>query len=396
MKFPKISIIVVCFLAIVFISCGSKVSEQPSKETSAQAAQRARETADDAFLKTFGSSVGVSSKDSSSKKEAEKSTPVEEKPVMKIGQEPSWVKQPQTGADQNLFLCGTGEGKTSAEAENNAIASLARIIRQDISSQTTTTDSVTVKNDITTSSSSSLDEIVKTESLIKDLVGVRIKEFYTNKLGRIHALAVMNRAEASEIYVKKIADTEQTVLDLIADSEKQSKTFEGYFAIRKAAALANQIEDYASILAVVDKQVFQAYKPIYGSKQAVDKKAFEFATSLAIGVNIKGDYNGRAAAAVSKVLGDYGFFTTSTKAKYLIEGNLAFDNASVGKNIFVRYTFDSYLKDVENGTRFFPFSSNAREGHLTEAEAKNRSVRTMEKNIETKFAQAFNDFVAAQ
>ena len=56
---------------------------------------------------------------------------------MKIGQEPSWVKQPQTGQTKS-FLCGTGEGKTSAEAENNAIASLARIIRQDISSQTTT------------------------------------------------------------------------------------------------------------------------------------------------------------------------------------------------------------------------------------------------------------------
>lgn len=433
---------------VLFVACGSTPAAQPTtttkKETTAEAAQRAREAADDAMFSNFGTHVSTgkttttstttsgAAAEAQAKAEAEAqakadaeaqakadaeaqaaaeaqaqadaqaqvataTTAASTEPVVnKSSTEPSWVKKPQTGANQNLFLSATGMGKRTSEAETAATAALVKIIRQDISSKTVTTDKASMTNGIS-KSKSTLDETVEQESMMKTLVGVQIKEIWTAKNGTAYALAVLNKADASEYYKNKIAEVEATVLEMIADAEKQSTTFDGYFGMKKAAQLADEVTTYVDVLFAVDRAAYNNTKLSFGSVQAIEKKATDIASKLSLSVNVKGDVNGRAGTAIAKVFSNYGFDAAIDKnERYILEADLSFEDVPSSRNAFVRYVLDARLKDTKTGKVIFPFSSNAREGHKTSSEAKQLCIRTLEKNINTKFAEAFEAFVIGE
>lgn len=305
--------------------------------------------------------------------------------------EPSWVKKPQTGANEALYLCGTGSGITLEDASNNAISAIAKYIRQNIDSQTITTDySANLNGEFT--SKTTLDEIIKTQSVVDNLVGVKIKEYWQDKNNRFYALGVLNKSEASIYYSKKIQEIDSVIVQLINDSEE--KSFEGYFAIKKACIKAKELLNYLDILYAVDKISYETYNCSFGSYELLEKQAKDYANKIAIKVSIDGDENGRVKGSFVKVFNDQGFvITDKDDQRYQFNGNLNFETSILGKNTFVRYLIDAVLMDKNTGKIIVPFTMNGREGHLTELEAKNRCLRVLEKNIQTKFAQDFSDFI---
>lgn len=398
-------IIIILMISLLFVACSSTPKEEPLSD--AEAAEIARQAADRAF--GLGGESEASKKMREKKKAEEDSKTLSEENkveeeliegnetavqnINKSKTEPIWVKFPQKGADANFYLCATGAGKSTKTAGENATAALARIIRQDIKSKTVTTDFASNTNG-EIFSSSSLDEIIETDSMIKNLVGVKIQEYWVSKTGLIHALVVLDRHDASNYYRKKIADNSAIVMEYLAQAEKSQGSFHSFFAITKAVALAEETNTYSDILFAVDPISFSTLTVPYGSIQELEKKAKDIASNISIGIIVKGDLNGRVAAAFAKAFTESGLLTTNNpKEKYVFETELALDSSHLGKNIFVRYTINSAIKENDTGKIWFPYSANGREGHLTEIEAKNRAVKALEKHIDTKFAEALKNFM---
>lgn len=413
------NLVIISIISMFCFGCASTKADVGL--TNAEAAEIARQAADRAFSNGNDYDASEQTKQNSSSKksqqddyeaisedelkEAKENSAINEKDdkeeiaskddasINKSKNEPSWVKYPQEGADSHFYLCATGAGKSTKEAGENATAALARIIRQDIKSKTITTDFASNTNG-EIYSSSSLDEIIETDSMIKNLVGVKIQEYWISKTGLIHALVVLNRHEASMYYTKKIADNNSMVMAYLADADKSIGSFESFFAITKAAALAKETNSFMDILFAVDPLTYRTIDFPYGSIQEIEKKSKDVAANISVGILVEGDLNGRVAAAFAKVFTENGLLTTNNpKNKYIFETKLALDVSPLGKNIFVRYTIDSSIKDTSNGKIWFPYSANGREGHLTEIEATNRAVKALEKHIDTKFAEAFQNFL---
>ena len=58
-------------------------------------------------------------------------------------------------------------------------------------------------------------------------------------------------------------------------------------------------------------------------------------------------------------------------------------------NIYVRYTVHANLTDRRTGKIVLPWSISGREAHITQSEAENRALRTVENEIKEKFLAHF-------
>lgn len=409
---------------LLSVSCKSAPEKQDDSAKNAQSAQKARDAADRAFMDETGEGIGdediprslPSSSAVTNQEEPEfvyvneqgkddvpSISSFDEPSVMFAmadtaqGEQPEWVKSPQKAFAQSQYLSAVGMGKNTVDAENSAIASIGKIIKQNVSSKVVTTEKDAVSSSGFSSSSSTLDEIIETYSVVDALVGVKIHEFWWGNDGYVYALAYLNKAEAAQYYSRKISENESIVEDRLSFANSRKGSFDAFAAVQKAVRAAEENNQYMDILNAVQPSAYRAKKLSYGSEERVKEAAYDAAMTISIDVSVKGTDDSRIANAVILMLSSYGFRTKladeKSTAPYIIEADVEFMNVPSERNKYVRYVFNAALKEVSSGKILLPYSENKREGHTSASEAQQKALRTLEKSIVENYAQAFVNYL---
>lgn len=384
-----------CNLVIYFISCAS--SPEASKKSTA--AQKARDAANKALIEETGEGIGIP--------EVPKSVPGKEssafdEPEIIIAQnvntntkQPAWVNNPQNTYPSSRYLSAVGSGRSTGDAENAAIAAIARIIKQNVSSSVTTREKDMVSSTGTAFNQASIDEIIETYSVVDALVGVRIGEFWWDKNDIVYAIAYVDKQEAAQYYTKKINENERLIMEKIALAKASQGQFSSFSTALQSLSLAEENEQYIDILYAMDPNAARARAFQYGSVASVKDLSYTLAQNIAIDISVVGDDDRRIGATLSTMLSRYGFKPVAglSNAHYLLDAAVSYVDVPADRNFFVRFIFSANLKEKKTDKILLPYSNNKREGHINAEGAKERAIQSLLTSIQEEYAGFFVDFL---
>lgn len=314
-----------------------------------------------------------------------------------VNQVPDWILSPSSVYSDSEYLSAVGYGADRVSAENAAIAAISKIIKQNVKSETTSSESFSEKEgDWNTGKDFS--SSVKTYSDVV-ISGIYIQDVYPIKKGKeieYYALALVNRQETGNQYKSKIQELTSVINEKITEGYNNMGTFSSYSVLKEATELAMECDYYLDILAVINPTYYKISVPDYGSADTVAELARRSMSKIIIGFEITGDIDGRIEAAFSKILTDYGIKLASLDdedVSYTFVGNVSFsplDISSESKNKYIRFVLNSDLIEVESQKNVLTFAVSGREAHLTEEEATQRAIRTLENEIRKNFLEKFD------
>lgn len=311
---------------------------------------------------------------------------------------PKWILTPSSVYDDSEYLSAVGYGPDRVSAENAAIASITRIIKQNVKSETTSNEEFylsennwNVSKDISTN--------ITTLSDI-EISGVYIQDTFAIKKGKeieYYALALVNRKETGNHYKSKVNDFSAVINEKIIEGYKNMGTFASYSVLKEAAQLAIENDYYLDILAVINPNFYKVSLPDYGNAANVEELTRQCLSKILVGFDFTGSNDRRIVNAFSKVFSQYGINITDVENSdltYILKADVSFiplEMTRETQNKYVRFVVNANLIEAKTGKTVLPFSVSGREAHLSEEEAIQRAIRTIEDEIDNLFVQKIEE-----
>jgi hypothetical protein len=314
----------------------------------------------------------------------------------KKGGTPRWVYDLKAVYPDRDWLAVVEQAPTRQNAESAAVDALARVFRTDVRGVTNaymeytqTIASAQKKKTASLDESRAFAQNVTTVATVSGLIGV-VTEAAEDDNGIWWANARMNRAACAAVYAKTVRENEKIIADLRSGAARHPGTLDAYAGLRFAVIVAQVTDDLQSKLAVLDTGAARR-GVAYGNTDALRAEAMTVARSVVIDVRVDGDGSGRLASALSAYLTKQGFRTGADGA-YTLSAAYTMEPVDLPNSRgyrYIRYVFQAALRD-RAGQDVFAWSENGREGHLTEADARQRALRAAEDAVsDGSFAQNF-------
>lgn len=318
---------------------------------------------------------------------------------------PRWVTSPDEVYPASLYLNGVGSGSDRRSAENDAVAVLARSIRQQITAATSASETFAGSNDTGFDTWYDYAGSVDTLSVIKDIPGVGFKEVWVAGNGTVYVLAQLNREETGQYCRSQIEALSSVVESEIVYASGHSGTFEALSALKYAADMATENQEYMDMLAGINPGMYRLVSPDYVNSAAVAVLAAREQEKISVGVAVSGDSDGRIAAAFSRVFADAGIKTvpvvsglstgTGNTSRYMLDVSVRVTELDMGGQYdYVRYVLTAALTDTVTGEQLVPYTENGREAHISVAEAAQRSYRTMEQAVAKNYSILLESYLS--
>ena len=315
------------------------------------------------------------------------------------GETPRWVYDLKAVYPDNEWLAVIEQAGSRQNAEAAAVDALARIFRTDVVGVTNAyqefaqTVTSAKKKKIASLNEShesrAFAQDVAIAATVSGLIGV-VTESAQDHNGIWWAVARMNRAECAAVYEKTVRENEKIIADLRADAKQHPGTLDAYTDLRFAVVVAQVTDDLQSKLAILDKNAARRGVS-YGNTDALRAEALTVARSVAVDVQVNGDTSGRLANALTAFFTKQGF-RTGPGGEYTLSAEYTAESVDLPNNRgyqYVRYVFQTTLRD-RAGKDVFAWSQTSREGHISEADARQRALRSAETDVaEGSFALAF-------
>jgi hypothetical protein len=135
-----------------------------------------------------------------------------------INNEPSWIRDPYAKYDKQANIAAVGSGSSREAAEKSATGNLVAIFGQSIQvdEKVSAFYQEAVKNGVTASWSenTAVDTVISTSAGMDSLIGAEIGDVWNDGKDTYYAVAVLNKAKASQIY-SGMVKSNQAMLDVI-------------------------------------------------------------------------------------------------------------------------------------------------------------------------------------
>jgi len=311
-----------------------------------------------------------------------------------VTEKPSWIENPEKSSPSSLFLSAVGIGYTEQDARSNAAVALATTIQQNISSTLTTKTSESLANNKSASVLASVDETIKTATIVDDLVGIYIKEYWSNPNGAVYALAQINRSEATAYYTQQINNNNKIISDNLRFADKAGSNFDSFAYIQKSIPLAQKNRNYFTILSVINNSAFNTLELI--SPEELSNISYKAASKISIGIFVDKDKNDLIYSTLAKVFTSYGFIVgkaTDSNYPYLLNAKLSFVTNKGLRYIEVNCHSDISLIDANTKMAIVSDSYDDRISHKDEFLAESRAYTVLEEYILEKYKLKFESFV---
>jgi hypothetical protein len=310
--------------------------------------------------------------------------------------EPAWLHDPYQVYNRAATLAAVGYGPSRDSAEKNALAALASIFGQSISSESLSTYSYTQavqKSGTGWSENSDIAQAVKTSVEMDTVIGAEIKEVWDGGKGTVYAVAAMDKAKTILIYSEMIQQNELTIAGLTSLSAGD-RSFDAYTRYQQAAVLADANGVFSNVMKVISAGAGGGGDALTGRDYR--NMAAEIAKTIPIAVTVENDRNGRVKSAFSRALAAAGFRTGGNGSRYALRAVLSLEQIDYANNPYrwVRYAVDASLDDTTSETVLFPYSVSDREGHNSLTEAENRALSAVENAITNSYVKELGDFLS--
>jgi hypothetical protein len=309
---------------------------------------------------------------------------------------PAWVDAPDSVYSRQRYVSAVGFGGDRRQAERNALASLTGVFGQSLQAEMKTVSnySEAVKSGaIHVTEDNTVQSAITTSAEMDSLVGAEIADVWFDNRSTYYAVAVMEKPKTAVLYADLIRSNQRVIADLLNMNADETNTLNGYSRCLLSATIADTNRVYANVLTYVGNS--SGINPAEMKKgEEYRLQAAEIARNIPIAVRINGDESGRIRNAFSRALTQLGFRSGDAGSRYVLEGRLTMTPVELPnqQNKFVRYLVDAELKD--EGAVLLPYNASGREGHLNQAEAEERAVRTAERKISEEFGVSLQDYLS--
>ncbi len=288
--------------------------------------------------------------------------------------EPKAVKTPSYPASQ--YLTAKGTGQSESEARNQAVAEMSRIFESRVYSDTMDRVKSVVKKTGREFSEQSVESNVRVISEV-ELKGVTVDDIRRDaKTGMYNALAVLDRFQARDDWVRKIRDVDRKIEGEFNLLENNRSLFVAYRTNKNILKLWLEREVLVSRVKVLGFD--------HGTSSSYDiRKVFhalpEIKNSMNIYVSIAGQDAEDLKDAISAALSDSGFVLTGdgNRADVRVVGDIAVEAVDL-KNPgwkFARATVSLSVIDSKTNMTVGEIAENKRAGHLTYEEAVHKAIQ---------------------
>jgi hypothetical protein len=395
----------VFFTALVFSGCAGSAGVQkkaPGDEAAAAAAAAALadmdaalgggqpETARPAGRETAPAAPASSAAPAASGQGAPASRP-----------EPPWVSAPGTVYNQAAYVAAVGYGAERGLAEKNAFAALTALFGQSVQGEQVAAVkySEAVLNGAVDSWSENTEitNAIKTSVELESLVGAEIKDYWYDGGTTYYAAAVMERAKTAVLYADMIRTNEKIITDLTAMPDRVKNSLDGYSRYVFAGTVADANRVFANVLSVVGSRDTGIDPGTLKKGDEYRLEAAEIAKNIPIGVAVSNDSADRVRGAFVSAVNKAGFRTAAGNTRYLLDVSVVLSPVDLPNqsNKFVRYTVNANLTDRETGFILLPYTTGARSGHVTAAEAENRAYSDAVRSINAAYGDHLSAYLSA-
>jgi hypothetical protein len=178
--------------------------------------------------------------------------------------------------------------------------------------------------------------------------------------------------------------------NLVAMSEAEKRTMDGYARYKFAAVIADISVSYGNLLSVIGRP--------QNLKRGDDYRleARNIAASIPVGLSVKNDKSGRIEGTFAKALSELGFRSSGGNSRYALDVNIVSSPVDLpgSQNVFTRIEISANLTDTATGAVLVPFAFNSREGHTSQAEADNRAYAAAERKISQDYAGLLDSYLS--
>ncbi|HEY9166202.1 MAG TPA: LPP20 family lipoprotein [Candidatus Kryptonia bacterium] len=313
-------------------------------------------------------------------------------PATQVGR-PLWIDNPDKSYPNAQFLTAVGSGDSRKDAENSAASNLSKIFESNIKSEETINarykELMKSENQSSLESETNINKNVSVSSQ-QTLYNIRYAESYTDQLGRIYILAVIEREPTAAIYVKKIDENDARVSSYLDGYDKLTDPIKRY-AVVNAAQVICKIND------VLRQQLLiimpgMTYEPKSGyTLDKISEMCSDARKGIPFEIHITGGNLDKVTSMINETLSDLGFIN-SQEGKLIIKGSTEIVHIDLNsEQKFVRWSYTLSVYDLA-GNSIISLSENGREGHLNYEEAEARALRTMKEKIKSNFAKEINSY----
>ena len=325
-------------------------------------------------------------------------------PVAASPLQPEWVQsRVHARFNSNMYLTAIGSGSSRHAAERDALVRLVAMFGQDIHFDERTTE--LYWGVIGSGAAAAWGERVAIESYFErqvgmnDLAGVEIGDFWEDGRGTVFALAVLNRARATEIYSGRIRANQEIIENLTNMFWAERNTFDGFARYQLAAVFADMNFGYGEMLTIIG-----AHQYARGLRRGDDfrREAQEIRRAIPIGINVRNDRDGRIHGAFARAFSELGFMTTGgTNTRYVLDVDISIRSNSNFSQFFGRYTTSAYktlradLRDTRTGAVFLPFNfTESDSSMLNQRDAESRALLLVEQRINNEYGNLLSDHLS--
>lgn len=294
---------------------------------------------------------------------------------------PEWLKNPKVVYSEQMYLTAIGEGDSRSDAENMAAGNLARIFESNIKAEETVNQRYM---ELTKNSKTDVEEqtdVTKSVNIQSQqiLFNIQFGESYTDDVGRIYAIAYLNRMKTAEIYENKINKNAGRIDYFMGIAEKTADAILKYAAMNAASAVSSHNELLLAQLTIIFPSAIDMLEINYNHDQIV-KEANAAAKAVSCKIDIQNDEENKITILLEELINDLGFVLSNDNV-LKIDGNILLEKTDLKRDLeFVRYELQVNVTDNKDNV-IVSMSEKGREGHISASEAKARAIRTLSKKI---------------
>ena len=294
---------------------------------------------------------------------------------------PEWLKNPKAVYSEQMYLTAVGEGDSRSDAENMAAGNLARIFESNIKAEETVNQRYMelTKNDKTDFEEQT--DVTKSVNIKSQqtLFNIQYGESYTDDVGRIYAIAYLNRMKTAEIYENKINKNASRIDYFMGIADKSGDPILRYAAMNAASAVSFINELLLSQLIIIFPSAIDMLEINYNHDKIV-KDTNAAAANVSCKITIQNDEENKIAIMLEELINDLGF-VLSKESVLRIDGNIILEKTDLKRDLeFIRYELQINVIDNKDSV-IVSMSEKGREGHVSASEAEARAIRTLSKKI---------------
>jgi len=226
------------------------------------------------------------------------------------GGAPRWVNDKDAVYPPDEFLAEVGEGDSLKGAKSNAAGAIAQIFRTrvQVDSRIRTRYTEITGEDGGTLGMSTRTDVDQTigQSADESLSNLKFGESWQDSMGRVYAVAYLDRAETGNLYRQRIIENDQRVVELLDRARAQDEPLRRYAFLDAAVVMAEVNEALLAQLEIINMPMARSVMHPYELGDVKAAKADQ-ASALKVRVEVSGDSDGRIAAVLSDWITDRGF-----------------------------------------------------------------------------------------